>query len=93
MIELADVAAEHGVATDVIDERTFPEHTHIGQWLIRPDVLTEIESELAVGDSFDEAEAIISEYGVTDAGAVLSAVGYRVAWDGLSGGTLEERSD
>jgi len=90
-IEIDDVAADHGVATDVIEARTFPEHTRIGQWLVRPDVLDEIENELEEGQSFADAETVIEEYGVTDASAVLSAVGYRVVWDGLSGGTLENR--
>jgi len=91
VIELDDVAAEYGVATDVIEGRTFPEHTRVGQWLVRPDVLSEIEADLAEGQSFAEAEAIIAEYGPSDASAVLSTVGYRVVWDGLSGGTLEKR--
>jgi len=92
VIELAEVATEYGVATDVIEDRRFPEHTRIGQWLVRPDVLAEIESEIEAGQSFAEAEAIIEEHGVSDASAVLSAVGYRVVWDGLSGGTLEKRA-
>lgn len=91
VIELDDVAADYGVATDVIEDRTFPEHTRVGQWLVRPDVLAEIDDEIEAGQSFAEAEAIIAEYGVGDASAVLSAVGYRVVWDGLSGGTLEQR--
>jgi len=93
VIELDDVAETHGVATDVIEGRAFPEHSRVGQWLVRPDVLTRIEDEIEAGQSFAEAEAIIEEYGISDAGAVLSAVGYRVVWDGLSGGTLEERQD
>ena len=91
VIELDDVAAEYGVATDVIEDRTFPDHTRVGQWLVRPEVLAEIDDEIEAGQSFAEAEAIIAEYGVSDASAVLSAVGYRVVWDGLSGGTLEKR--
>ncbi|MFQ3476100.1 DUF790 family protein [Halonotius sp. F2-221B] len=91
VIELDDLAAEYGVATDVVDERSFPAHTRVGQWLVRPAVLAEIDDEIEAGQSFDEAESIIADYGITDASAVLSAVGYRVVWDGLSGGTLEDR--
>ena len=93
VIELDDVAADHGVATDVIEGRTFPEHTRVGQWLVRPEVLAEIGDEIEAGQSFSDAEAIIAAYGVSDASAVLSAVGYRVVWDGLSGGTLEKREN
>ena len=91
VVELDDVAAEYGVATDVVNELSFPAHTRVGQWLIRPEVLAEIDDEIEAGQSFADAEAIIAEYGVSDASAVLSAVGYRVVWDGLSGGTLEKR--
>jgi len=93
VIELEVVAAEYGVATDVIEARAFPEHTRVGQWLVRPDVLAALDDEIEAGQSFAEAEAIIDEHGITDASAVLSAVGYRVAWDGLSGGTLEAREN
>jgi hypothetical protein len=33
----------------------------------------------------------LDDYELTDTSAVLSAVDYRVVWDGLSGGTLEKR--
>jgi Uncharacterized conserved protein len=93
VIELDAVATEYGVATDVIEKRAFPEHTRVGRWLVRPEVLAAIDGEIEAGQSLAEAETIIAEYGVSDTSAVLSAVGYRVNWEGLSGGTLEERDE
>jgi hypothetical protein len=93
VIEFDAVATEHDVATDVIEERSFPEHTRVGRWLVRPDVLAAIDGEIEAGQSLAEAEAVIAAYGVSDASAVLSAVGYRVDWEGLSGGTLEQRDE
>jgi len=93
VIEFDAVATEYGVATDVIEKRSFPEHTRVGRWLIRPDVLAAMDGEIEAGQSLAEAEAIIAEHGVSDASAVLSAIGYRVDWEGLSGGTLEERNE
>ena len=43
--------------------------------------------------SLDEAETVLDEYGIEDASATLSALGYRVAWEGLGGGTVRERTD
>ncbi len=34
---------------------------------------------------------LAEEYGIDDASAALSELGYRVAWDGLSGGTVETK--
>jgi len=38
-----------------------------------------------------EAEALLDEYGIDDASAALSRLGFRVAWEGLGGGTVEEK--
>jgi hypothetical protein len=54
-------------------------------------VLDALDAEIDAGMSFSDAEAVLDEYGVDDASAVLSRLGYRVAWDGLSGGTVEEK--
>jgi len=91
VIELDDMAAEYGVATDAIEDRAFPDHDRLGQLLIRPAVLATVTEELSAGMSLSEAEAVLADYELTDTSAVLSAVGYRVKWDGLSGGTLAER--
>jgi len=91
VIELTGLAADYGVSVDVIEGREFPDHQRVGQWLVRPGVLSTIENELTAGMSFADAEAVIAEHGPTDASAVLAAVGYRVEWEGLTGGTISER--
>jgi hypothetical protein len=88
---LAAVAKAYGVSVDAIDGRTFPDHDRLGQLLVRPAVLATVAEELSAGMSLSEAEAVLDDYELTDTSAVLSAVGYRVKWDGLSGGTLAER--
>ncbi|RJX45173.1 hypothetical protein DM826_00290 [Halonotius aquaticus] len=88
---LAAVAKAYGVSVDAIDGRTFPDHDRVGQLLVRPAVLATVAEELSAGMSLSEAEAVLDDYELTDTSAVLSAVGYRVKWDGLSGGTLAER--
>ena len=88
---LAAVADAHGVAVDAIEDRTFPEHERLGQLLVRPSVLAAVSDDLEPGLSLAAAESHLEAYGLTDSSAVLSALGYRVVWDGLSGGTLEKR--
>jgi hypothetical protein len=39
----------------------------------------------------DEAEAVLDSHGIDDSSAALSRLGYRVEWEGLSGGTLRRR--
>ncbi|WP_253736587.1 DUF790 family protein [Halohasta salina] len=91
VIELDALAGEYAVSVDVIEDRTFPDHRRVGQWLVRPAVLSSIAEELSEGMSFADTEAVIDDYGVTDASAVLAAVGYRVEWEGLTGGVLKSR--
>ncbi|TQQ82641.1 DUF790 family protein [Halonotius terrestris] len=88
---MKSVAEEYGVSVDAIKDREFPDHERLGQLLVRPAVLSTIAEELSTGMSLTETESVLDDYDLTDTSAVLSAVGYRVAWDGLSGGTLEER--
>jgi len=91
VIELDGLASEYGVSVDVIEDRTFPNHRRVGQWLVRPGVLSAIKAELSDGMSFSDAEAVITDHGVSDASAVLAAVDYRVDWEGLTGGVLKKR--
>ena len=88
---LETVAETYGVSVAAIDDRTFPEHDRLGQLLVRPAVLELVEGELSAGMSLAAAESVLEQHALTDTSAVLSAVGYRVAWNGLSGGTLEPR--
>ncbi|MFO7833753.1 MAG: DUF790 family protein [Halohasta sp.] len=91
VIELETLAAEYGVSTDVVEDRAFPDHRRVGQWLVRPGVLSAIAAELSEGMAFSDAEAVVADYGVSDASAVLAAVDYRVEWQGLTGGVLKQR--
>jgi hypothetical protein len=87
---LADLADEYGVSESVVEDKRFPEHERVGRTLVRPHVLDELAGRLETGMSFEEAEAVLEEYGIDDASAALSRLGYRVEWEGLSGGTLRE---
>ncbi|KTG11115.1 hypothetical protein AUR64_05235 [Haloprofundus marisrubri] len=86
------VAAELGVGVDAVENRVFPEHERLGRTLVRPAVLDEVRAELDAGMSLSAAEATLDEHGIDDASAVLSALGYRVEWEGLSGGTLRQKA-
>jgi hypothetical protein len=88
VVSLADLAADYGVSVDAIEKGTFPEHVLVGRTLIRPGVFDALETRIEPGISLSEAEGILAEYGLTDASAVLSELGYRVAWEGLEGGTV-----
>ena len=88
VVSLADLAADYGVSVDAIESGTFPEHVLVGRTLIRPDVLDVLETRIDPGIRLSKAEETLAEYGITDASAVLSELGYRVAWEGLEGGTV-----
>jgi hypothetical protein len=53
--------------------------------------LEAIDAEIEAGMALSEAEAVLDEYGVDDASAALSRLGYRVEWEGLGGGTVREK--
>jgi hypothetical protein len=86
---IAAVAAAHGVGESAVEDRAFPEHERVGRTLLRPAVLDDLRAAVEPGMSFAEAEAVLDDHGVDDASAVLSRLGFRVAWEGLSGGTVE----
>ncbi|MFD1526176.1 hypothetical protein ACFR9S_07645, partial [Halolamina salina] len=46
---------------------------------------------IEAGMDLSAAEAVLAEHGLTDASAALSALGYRVEWEGLGGGTVREK--
>lgn len=85
------VAEDYNVSTDAIAGRQFPAHEQLGQVLVRPAVLAAISEELSEGQSLSAAEDVLATYGLTDTSAVLSAVDYRVEWEGLTGGVLKKR--
>jgi predicted nuclease of restriction endonuclease-like RecB superfamily len=86
---IAEVAAAHGVAESAVEDRAFPEHERVGRTLLRPAVLDDLRAAVEPGMAFAAAETVLDEFGVDDASAVLSRLGYRVAWEGLTGGTVE----
>ncbi|WP_459190970.1 DUF790 family protein [Halosimplex sp. J119] len=90
---LESLAAERGVSESAIEDKSFPEHERVGRTLVRPAVLEELGDRIEAGMALEEAEAVLEEYGIDDASAALSAVGYRVEWEGLAGGTIRERDD
>ena len=88
VVTLEELAADHGVSVDAVETRSFPEHDLVGRTLIRPGVLEELEGRIQAGIDLAEAEELLDEYGITDASAILAALGYRVDWEGLGGGTV-----
>ncbi|WP_256392626.1 DUF790 family protein [Natronoarchaeum rubrum] len=93
VIGIDELAARHGVSEAAIEDKSFPEHRLVGRTLIRPAVLDALADDIEAGMAYGDAEAALDDAGVADASAALSALGYRVEWDGLSGGTIRERED
>jgi hypothetical protein len=90
-ISLDRLAEAHGVSESVLDDVTFPDHQRVGRTLVRPHLVAELAEELEPGMSLEDAETVVSSRGISDTSSVLSAVGYEVAWEGLSGGTLRRK--
>ena len=88
---LAAVAAAHGVPESVVESRSFPDHERVGRTLVRPSVLDAVADDIEAGMALSDAETVLDEYGIDDASAVLSRLGYRVEWEGLSGGTVQKK--
>ncbi|MEF8901505.1 MAG: DUF790 family protein [Halovenus sp.] len=91
VVTLADLADEHGVSETALEGKTFPTHERVGRTLVRPAVLAALGDRIEAGMTLEAAETALAEYGIDDASAALSTLGYRVAWEGLSGGTVRER--
>jgi predicted nuclease of restriction endonuclease-like RecB superfamily len=90
-VSLAALADCLGVSEAALEDKRFPEHRLVGRTLVRPGVLDALGDRVEPGMSLADVEAVLDEYGVDDASAALAALGYRVQWDGLSGGTVRER--
>jgi hypothetical protein len=58
---------------------------------VRESVLATLDSRVEPGQSLSAVEAACEEHGLSDVSAVLSTLGYRVEWEGLTGGTVAER--
>jgi hypothetical protein len=93
VVSLSALADRRGVSEAALEGVAFPEHELVGRTLVRPAVLDSLSADIAPGMALSEAETLLEDRGIADASATLSALGYRVEWDGLSGGTLRERED
>jgi predicted nuclease of restriction endonuclease-like RecB superfamily len=91
VVTLADLAAAHGVSESAVEAKSFPEHRRIGRTLVRPAVLDGLRGDIEAGMSLSAAEDVLSRAGIEDASAALAALGFRVEWEGLSGGTVREK--
>jgi hypothetical protein len=90
-VSLADVARAHAVSESALDGVSFPDHERVGRTLIRPAVLDEVASRLEPGLSLEAVDDVLGEWAVTETSAVVSALGYEIAWEGLGGGTLQRK--
>jgi predicted nuclease of restriction endonuclease-like RecB superfamily len=90
-ISLATLAVAHGVSESAIEGKRFPEHELVGRTLVRPSVLSALDADIEPEMAFSTVEERIAAAGIDDASAVLSRLGYRVEWEGLSGGTVREK--
>ena len=91
VVALGALSDRHGVSEAAIEAVDFPDHELIGRTLVRPEVLADLAAEIDAGISFERAAEHIEAAGIEDASAVLARLGYRVEWEGLSGGTIRER--
>jgi predicted nuclease of restriction endonuclease-like RecB superfamily len=89
-VGLDELAADHGVSVDALDSVSFPDHERVGRTLVRPVVLDALRDRIEPGQSLSDVEGVLDAYGLDDASAVLSTLGLRVEWEGLSGGTIRE---
>jgi predicted nuclease of restriction endonuclease-like RecB superfamily len=92
VVTLARLAERHAVSEQALAEVSFPDHERVGRTLVRPAVLESLDEQIEAGMTLETVEAILDEAGIDDASATLSALGYRVEWEGLSGGTVREQS-
>ncbi|MDG5777259.1 DUF790 family protein [Haloarculaceae archaeon H-GB1-1] len=91
VVTLAALADEHGVSEAVVEAKSFPDHERVGRTLVRPAVLAGLGDDIEDGISLSDVESLLDDYGLDDASAVLSTLGYRVEWEGLSGGTVRKK--
>lgn len=91
VVTIEALAERHGVGEAAIEGKSFPEHERVGRTLVRPGVLDALAERVEAGIELAEAEAVLDEFGLDDASAVLAELGYRVEWDGLSGGVVREK--
>ncbi|WP_435077344.1 DUF790 family protein [Halococcus sp. AFM35] len=91
VISLSALAAEHGVSESAIEDKAFPDHETVGRTLVRPAVLSALDADIEPGMDFAAVEERLAAEDIDDTSAVLSKLGYRVEWEGLSGGTIQKK--
>jgi len=92
VVALEALATEYGVSREALETVSFPAHERIGGTLVRPQLLEELDAEIHPGMSLGELETLLEGYRLPETSALLGALGYRVEWDGLSGGTVRRDS-
>ncbi|MFC7059105.1 DUF790 family protein [Halovenus salina] len=88
VISLEALSAEYGASESAFEEIAFPDHERVGQTLLRERVLDDLNERLEPGMDLDAVEKLLAEYDLSETSAVLGELGYRIEWEGLSGGTL-----
>ncbi|WP_416839780.1 DUF790 family protein [Haloferax sp. DFSO52] len=93
VVSVADLASAYGVSIDALDGVSYPEHHLVGRMLVRQRVLDSLADSIETGMSLSDVESILETRGFSDASAILSRLGYRVEWDGLTGGTIRKKDE
>jgi predicted nuclease of restriction endonuclease-like RecB superfamily len=91
VVSMSALADQYGVSEDAIESKAFPDHERVGRTLIRPSVASDLRERIEPGMELSAVQDTLGEFGIEDDSAVLSWLGYRVEWDGLSGGSIRER--
>ncbi|MFA9516149.1 DUF790 family protein [Halopenitus sp. H-Gu1] len=92
VVTMDALARRYDVATEALGGIPAPEHERVGGTFVRPGILADLKDRIEPGMSLAEVESILAEAGIDDTSAALSRLGCRVEWDGLTGGTVRERS-
>ncbi|KAB1198874.1 MULTISPECIES: DUF790 family protein [Haloferax] len=92
-LSLEQLATDLGVSESVLDDVAFPEHERVGRTLVRQRVLDSVAEAVEAGMSLSDVESVLDTRGLGDASAVLSRLGYRVEWEGLTGGTVRKKDE
>ncbi|MCW4021248.1 MAG: DUF790 family protein [Candidatus Bathyarchaeota archaeon] len=92
IVEAKELAAELGVLEDavkqVLVEREFPEHTRLGDMLVKKTKLKEIQEQLENRLDKEELNLVEASRIIEDAGGkrttnILDALGYIIEWNGI----------
>ena len=90
-VAIAVLADRYGVPESAIETAAFPDHERVGRAVLRPSALEAIDEQISQEMSLSAVESVLERYGIDETDAVLSRLGYRIEWEGLSGGTVREK--